>query len=157
MNSARPVEEPSVWSDATARRRQETRWTAKGDETRRNETNGTRERKSNARVITTRESPGKWTRTSDFSHGAATTEPLETSTSRRRPPLLSATSRSRHPDSPFDLSLSNHYPFSSLVLARLFRHCGFSSYGISSASVSLFLNRSLPMFRLLFLLRSYHT
>lgn len=50
---------------------------------RRKETNGRR----NARVSTTRESPGKWTRTSNLSHGTATTEPLETSTSRHRSPF----------------------------------------------------------------------
>lgn len=39
----------------------------------------------------TRESPEgrRWTRASDLSHGAATTEPLETSTSRVRPPFPS--------------------------------------------------------------------
>lgn len=107
-------------------------------------------------MITTRESPGKWTQTSDLSHGAATTEPLETSTSRRRPPFsLFTASRSRHPDNPFDLSLSNHHPFSSLVLAPRFSLSWLLSLWYLPRP-SLFLNPTCQCC-LLFLLHSYYT
>lgn len=67
--------------------------------------------------------------------------------------LLFAASRSRHPDSPFDLSLSNHHPFSSLVLAPRSRHRGFSPSGVSP--VRLFFSTEACQCFLLFLLHSH--
>jgi len=82
---------------------------------------------SHARVAATRNSLAE--QRSDLNHGAATTEPLETSTSRRRrrSSLLSAVSRSRHPDSSStSLSLSLSHPPMHLHLSFSLSR-GFSS------------------------------
>lgn len=122
-------------------------------------------------MAATRESPApegrRWVRASDLSHGAATTEPLETSNlhlSSCPSSLPFATSRSRHPDnpttrqpvSPFSLSNRLYIRSPSLILASRFSLVSLPSVS-SPPRPSLHLDRDLPTSFLLFLLHLHRT
>lgn len=121
------MEEARAWSDIGLGRQ---RWIPANATTR-------TERKSHARVAATRDLPGKQVCASDLDHGAATTEPLETSTSRRRRRRSPFPLPRPAPDTPTSHSVSL-YPTTYASSSLIFALCrGFSPSGLSSPFVSL--------------------